>query len=289
MDIKVLKNIVKVARTGSITDAAEQVHVTVQALAAQLKKLEDHCGFKLFDRTNKGVSLTQEGLSLLPHVLEIVRCSERMQLKINQLRQSCNQRLPLRVALNSTLSMEINQQIMAAVVSKLSGYSPIFSCSESPDNLTKLGKDEADMVVVLGDSVPDNYHSVPLKGLSIEVVASSSSDERSAPNAVIKPLPECPYHAIFNRFAERRSGMLDAATVFHSGSEIVSVSMIKSFGGVGVLSRAVAEANEMFIWPGFSDFLDVYLVMKEPWIIEEEFPLLCAVPTPIRSFDAISA
>ena len=52
MDIKVLKNIVTVARTGSITDAAEQVHVTVQALAAQLKKLEDHCGFKLFDRTN---------------------------------------------------------------------------------------------------------------------------------------------------------------------------------------------------------------------------------------------
>ena len=37
MDIKVLKNIVNVARTGSITDAAEQVHVTVQALAAQLK------------------------------------------------------------------------------------------------------------------------------------------------------------------------------------------------------------------------------------------------------------
>jgi len=289
MDIKVLKNIVNVARTGSITDAAEQVHVTVQALAAQLKKLEDHCGFKLFDRTNKGVSLTQEGVGILPHVLEIVRSSERMQLKINQLRQSRNQRLPLRVALNSTLSMEINQQIMGGVVSKLSGYSPIFSCSESPDNLTKLAKDEADMVVVLGDSVPENYHSVPLKGSRIQVVASSSCNDSSAPCPVINPLPVCPYSSIFSRLHDRWPGLLDPVTLVHPVHVYVRVSMIKSFGGVGVLSRAVAEANELFIWPGFSDFLDVYLVMKEPWIIEEEFPLFCAVPTPIRSFDAISA
>jgi len=286
MDIRVLRNIVNVARTGSITDAAEQVHVTVQALAAQLKKLEDHCGFKLFDRTNKGVSLTQEGVGILPHVLEIVRSSERMQLKINQLRERQSQ--PLRVALNSTLSMEINQQIMAGVVSNLTGCSPIFSCSETPDNLTKLAKGEADMVVILGDSVPDGFYSVSLKGLRIEVVACSVSDD-ALPTVVIKPLPECPYASIFSRFAERRTGALEGATVFHSGSEIVSVSMIKSFGGMGVLSRAVAEANQLFVWPGFSDVLDVYLVMKEPWIIEEEFPQFCPVPSPIRSFESISA
>ncbi|MEN4824991.1 MULTISPECIES: LysR family transcriptional regulator [unclassified Pseudomonas] len=286
MDIRVLRNIVNVARTGSITDAAEQVHVTVQALAAQLKKLEDHCGFKLFDRTNKGVSLTQEGAGILPHVLEIVRSSERMQLKINQLRERQSQ--PLRVALNSTLSMEINQQIMGGVVGNLTGCSPIFSCSETPDNLTKLAKGEADMVVILGDSVPAGFYSVSLKGLRIEVVACSVSDD-AVPSVVIKPLPECPYASIFSRFAERRTGALQGATVFHSGSEIVSVSMIKSFGGMGVLSRAVAEANQLFVWPGFSDFLDVYLVMKEPWIVEEEFPQFCPVPSPIRSFESISA
>lgn len=286
MDIKVLKNIANVARTGSITDAAEQVHVTVQALAAQLKKLEDHCGFKLFDRTNKGVSLTQEGVGILPHMLEIVRSSERMQLKIKQLRERQSQ--PLRVALNSTLSMEINQQVMAGVASNLSGCSPIFSCSESPDNLTKLAKGEADMVVILGDSVPDGFYSVSLKGLRIEVVACSVS-EGTAPSVVIKPLPECPYSSIFARFADRQSGGLDGATVFHSGSEIVSVSMIKSFGGMGVLSRAVAETNGLYVWPGYSEFLDVYLVMKEPWIVEEEFPQFCPVSSPVCGFDAISA
>ncbi|WP_236167123.1 LysR family transcriptional regulator [Pseudomonas fulva] len=286
MDIKVLRNIANVARTGSITDAAEQVHVTVQALAAQLKKLEDHCGFKLFDRTNKGVSLTQEGVGILPHVLEIVRCSERMQLKIKQLRERQSQ--PLRVALNSTLSMEINQQTMAGVASNLSGCSPIFSCSESPDNLTKLAKGEADMVVILGDSMPEGFYSVSLKGLRIEVVACSVSGD-TAPSVVIKPLPECPYASIFSRFANHQGGGLEAATVFHSGSEIVSVSMIKSFGGMGVLSRAVAEANDLHVWEGYSEYLDVYLVMKEPWIVEEEFPQFYPKTAPMHAFESINA
>lgn len=287
MDIKVLKNIISVAKTGSITDAAEEAHVTLQALAAQLKKLEEHCGFKLFDRTNKGVTLTQEGASILPHIIEVVQSSEKLQVKINQLRQ--NKSVPLRVALNSTLSMDINQQIMGAVADNLEGYTPIFSCSETPDNLAKLASGEADIVVVLGDSVPDGLHCVALKGLRIEVVASSSGNENALSSVLIKPVPECPYASIFSRFFEGRKGALDGATVLHSGSEIVSVSMIKSFGGAGVLSRAVAEANQLFIWPGFSDFLDVFLVMKAPLIVEEELVLFSSPGLAVESLESLRA
>ena len=287
MDIKVLRNITSVARNGSITEAAEEAHVTVQALAAQLKKLEEYCGFKLFDRTNKGVSLTQEGRRVLPHVMEVVRSSDKLQIKINQLRQ--NKSVPLRVALNSTLSMDINQQIMDAVTGNLEGYTPIFSCSETPDNLAKLAGGEADIVVVLGDSVPDGLHCIALKGLSIEVVASSSVNEHPLSSVLIKPVPECPYSSIFSRFFEGRADALDGATVLHSGSEIVSVSMIKSFGGAGVLSRSVAEANQLFVWPGFSDFLDVFLVMKEPLIVEQELALFSSPDVAVESLESLRA
>ena len=50
-----------------------------------------------------------------------------------------------------------------------------------------------------------------------------------------------------------------------------------------------AATNVVYVKPGYSEFVDVYLVLKEPWIVEEEFPQFCPVPSPVCGFDAISA
>ncbi|CCK10821.1 Transcriptional Regulator, LysR family [Cronobacter sakazakii 680] len=46
MDIKVLRNLLKTAQMGSLTCAAEEANITIQALAAQLNKAEEYFGFK---------------------------------------------------------------------------------------------------------------------------------------------------------------------------------------------------------------------------------------------------
>ncbi|WP_196908319.1 LysR family transcriptional regulator [Candidatus Symbiopectobacterium sp. 'North America'] len=58
MDSKVLKHFLKIVQLGSLTAAADDACLTVQALAAQIKKLEQHMGLRLLNRTNKAVSLT---------------------------------------------------------------------------------------------------------------------------------------------------------------------------------------------------------------------------------------
>ncbi|MBD8492140.1 LysR family transcriptional regulator [Pseudomonas syringae] len=50
-----------VARLGSVSQAAEQLHVTHGAVSRQLKALEVHLGLRLFDKDGRGLKLTDAG------------------------------------------------------------------------------------------------------------------------------------------------------------------------------------------------------------------------------------
>ncbi len=55
-----------VARTGSFTGAARQLHLTQSAVSMLVQQLEDELGVRLFDRSRHAVTLTEAGQQLLP-------------------------------------------------------------------------------------------------------------------------------------------------------------------------------------------------------------------------------
>lgn len=61
MDLKQIEYIVKIAETGNITRAAEQLFVTQSALNQQLLKLENALGIKLFYRRKHDLTPTDAG------------------------------------------------------------------------------------------------------------------------------------------------------------------------------------------------------------------------------------
>lgn len=64
-DIHQLRTFVTVAREGSITRASERLHLSQPAVSAHIKALEDAFELALFERTARGMSLTDEGRRLL--------------------------------------------------------------------------------------------------------------------------------------------------------------------------------------------------------------------------------
>lgn len=66
MDPTALRVFVTVAREGNLTRAAERLCVTQPALSLQLKKLQGALGLSLFERTPRGMRLTEDGRRLLP-------------------------------------------------------------------------------------------------------------------------------------------------------------------------------------------------------------------------------
>lgn len=66
MDLAQIRTFVTVAREGNLTRCAQLLHLTQPALSLHLKKLQDELGLALFERTPRGMRLTQAGVQLLP-------------------------------------------------------------------------------------------------------------------------------------------------------------------------------------------------------------------------------
>lgn len=65
MDLRHVRTFVTVAEVGTVSKAAERLHVAQPALSRQIANLEDELGLKLFDRVGRRLMLTSEGERLL--------------------------------------------------------------------------------------------------------------------------------------------------------------------------------------------------------------------------------
>ena len=77
MEIRVLKYFLAVAREGSITGAANSLHLTQPTLTRQLQELEKELRQKLLIRGKHKVTLTLEGMILRKRAEEIVDMVEK--------------------------------------------------------------------------------------------------------------------------------------------------------------------------------------------------------------------
>lgn len=72
MELRVLRYFLAVAREGSVTHAAQRLHISQPTLSKQLKDLEGQLGKKLFVRSSFSVRLTEEGMLLRKRAEEIL-------------------------------------------------------------------------------------------------------------------------------------------------------------------------------------------------------------------------
>lgn len=79
MRIEQLKYFLEVARTGSITAAADNLFISQQSLCTSLNRLEKEIGLKLFHRTKRGTTLTEDGQILGVYIADILDSYHRFE------------------------------------------------------------------------------------------------------------------------------------------------------------------------------------------------------------------
>jgi LysR family transcriptional regulator, low CO2-responsive transcriptional regulator len=73
LDSRQLRAFSVVARTGSFTQAARELHMTQSGISHSMRALENDIGCRLLDRLGKKVALTQAGEQLLQHTNRILQ------------------------------------------------------------------------------------------------------------------------------------------------------------------------------------------------------------------------
>ena len=72
MKLQQLRYVVKVAECGSITEASRRLFVSQPSITAPIRDLENEMGVHIFERTNKGVIVSEEGETFLGYARQVL-------------------------------------------------------------------------------------------------------------------------------------------------------------------------------------------------------------------------
>lgn len=82
MKISQLRTLIHVAELGSLSKAADRLHIAQPALSRQIRLLEEELGVRLFDRHGRGMIVTDQGQDVLRHALRIMSELEEIRSSI---------------------------------------------------------------------------------------------------------------------------------------------------------------------------------------------------------------
>ncbi len=162
MEIRVLRYFLAVAREGSITAAANYLHLTQPTLSRQLKDLEEELGQTLLIRKSHRVTLTPEGMLLRKRAEEIIAMVDKTQSEF--------------VSLGNTVSGNVyigggETRVMKEIATVIRDIQTAFPAihfhlysGNAEDVTERLDKGLLDFGVLIQPADLSRYQSLQLKG-----------------------------------------------------------------------------------------------------------------------------
>lgn len=84
MSLDQLRTVVAIADEGTMTAAAEKLHISQPPLSRQLKDLEDELGTRLFERRPRGMHLMPAGETFVAHARQILAAIDAAVVAVRQ-------------------------------------------------------------------------------------------------------------------------------------------------------------------------------------------------------------
>ena len=191
MEFRVLRYFLTVAREGSITAAANSLHLTQPTLSRQLQDLEKELGQKLLVRGKYKVSLTPEGMMLRKRAEEIVDMVEKTEAEFQSIRDIVGG--DIYIGCGETDSMKYIAEVMKELQSQYPDIKFHIYSGNAEDVTEKLDKGLLDFGVLIQPIDLSKYDNITLPDKDVwGVIARNDSPIAGKNNVSLNDLTGVP-------------------------------------------------------------------------------------------------
>lgn len=138
MELRVLRYYLTVAREENITRAAEILHITQPTLSRQMAELEEELNTRLFERTNRKITLTEAGMLLRRRAEELVSLADKTELEF----KNSGEELTGLISIGSGVSAVVSENLPGLIQTYSKKYPHV--CFELHTGTAAVIKDQLD-------------------------------------------------------------------------------------------------------------------------------------------------
>jgi DNA-binding transcriptional LysR family regulator len=183
MNIRWITLFATVAEEGSFTRAATMLNIAQPWLSAQIRKLEQELGVRLFERLSAGVKLTSEGEQLLPYAQQVAAGTQ----KFRSVGRTLGQSRAKMVRIGTTLPMmdvPALNTLNSRFLQRYPQYSIIGQTGVVTELLTRLADGEIDIAACIAplpeEHQPDRFEIISLQAFTPYLLGSRSRIAKAA-------------------------------------------------------------------------------------------------------------
>ncbi|QFR24477.1 LysR family transcriptional regulator [Schleiferilactobacillus harbinensis] len=190
MELRTLRYLVAIADAGTMTAAAQQLHVSQPALSRQMMDLEDELHTPLFDRSGRGVSLTSAGTYLVNRARQILTMADSTVAALDQQTPLSG---PLTIGLGES---PLNQPVLSAAAHLVQQYPAVqlrLYSGNADDVFERLDHGLLDFGVVIDPADKNKYAWAPLPGRNVWGLAMPASAPLAKKSGITRQeMPQLP-------------------------------------------------------------------------------------------------
>lgn len=176
MELSQLRTLIQVADLGSLSKAADRMRIAQPALSRQIRMLEDELGTRLFVRHGRGMTVTEQGRTVLSHASHIMR-------ELAEIRAEIVGDVPLSGSVAIGLPPTVADLISVPLVGAFRAHPavvPRLVSAYTGHLLDWLLRGEIDLAVLYDPTSARPLHSVPLSVEHLHVVGPAGAGLQAA-------------------------------------------------------------------------------------------------------------
>ncbi|SKB06695.1 DNA-binding transcriptional regulator, LysR family [Prosthecobacter debontii] len=270
MELYQLRSFVAVAEEGHLTRASERLFSSQPTVSSHIKALEEQLGLRLFDRTARGMQLTEDGQVMLDHARAILKSADGMTRKASAIKAP--EGGLFRLGINNALDFLRADQVVAHMVDRYPRLKFQIDQGSSGAVLAAIARGDLDAGFYEGENEYEEIEGTLLSHVPIGIVIpkqwSSEFQEadwgrlQSRPWVFVSTL--CSYYRLIERLERQHQLQLDKR--FEVSEDQASLSLVARCVALSVLSiRHVEESplrDRVELWPHFRHAMPLHIAYR---------------------------